>query len=440
MHLTKILPRAAFAILSLSLSAYSQTTPATAAGTTSAPATSPKLDDGAGAFVTGKYRNLFLEASHTEDQIQAKINAAYNQLLGPDPNKTFYFPAGSNANGPLAYVCAIYENDVRSEGMSYGMMLTVQMDKKADFDAIWNWSKTYMYHDNPAHPTYGYFSWQMRRDGTAMDEGPAPDGEEYFAMALYFAAHRWGNGKGIYDYKAAADRLLTDIVHRQPVAAAGGGGRGGRGGNMVNEQQAMIRFVPNSAFTDPSYHLPAFYELWARWGPEADRAFWLRAAQASRDLFQKTVHPKTGLSPAYCNWDGSPSGGARGQGAFRLDSWRTAGNWSVDWSWWAKDPRQHDFSDKLQAFFEAQGMDSYANQFTLDGTVLNVPRQAHSIGLVGMNAVASLAATDKDRAKKFVEALWNADIPTNPERYYDGALYLFSLLHCSGQFRIWPPK
>ena len=85
-------------------------------------------------------------------------------------------------------------------------------------------------------------------------------------------------------------------------------------------------------------------------------------------------------------------------------------------------------------------MDKYANQFTLDGTVLNVSRQAHSTGLIGTNAVASLAATDRERATKFVEALWNAEIPTNAERYYDGALYLFSLLHCSGQFRIWAPK
>jgi oligosaccharide reducing-end xylanase len=407
-------------------------------------ATAPKAEDGAGAFITGKYRNLFVEAGHTPQQVQAKINDAYKQLFHGDPSKTFYFPAGSNENGPLGYVCAIYENDVRSEGMSYGMMMTVQMDKKAEFDAIWNWSRTYMYHDDPNHPTYGFFSWQMRRDGTAMDELPAPDGEEYCAMALYFAANRWGNGNGIYNYKANADRLLTDMVHRQPITGTAGGRTARRQtvGKEVNDEQAMILFSPDSRnnFTDPSYHLPAFYELWARWGPENDRAFWARAAKVSRDLFQRTVHPKTGLNPAYANFDGTPNGGARGQGAFRLDSWRTASNWSVDWSWWAKDPRQREISDRLQAFFESQGMDTYANQFTLDGMVLNVSRQGHSTGLVGTNAVASLAATNTERSRKFVEALWNAEIPTGPERYYDGALYFMSLLHCSGQFRIWAPK
>ena len=25
-------------------------------------------------------------------------------------------------------------------------------------------------------------------------------------------------------------------------------------------------------------------------------------------------------------------------------------------------------------------------------------------------------------------------------RYYDGTWYLMGLLHCSGEFRIWPPK
>ena len=97
------------------------------------------------------------------------------------------------------------------------MMIAVQLDKKAEFDALWNWSKTYMYHDDPKHPTYGFFSWQMRYDGTPLSELPAPDGEEYYAMALYFAAGRWGNGTGIYNYKAEADTLLRHMVHREPI-------------------------------------------------------------------------------------------------------------------------------------------------------------------------------------------------------------------------------
>jgi oligosaccharide reducing-end xylanase len=170
---------------------------------------------GAGAFATGRYRNLLAEAGHPPEQATAKIDAAFQQLFHGDPNtQTVYYAVGTNANGPLAYLTDVANNDVRSEGMSYGMMIAVQMNKKAEFDALWNWAKTFMYRDQEGHPGRGYFSWSLNTNGTPRDEMPAPDGEEYFVMSLYFAAHRWGNGAGIYNYRAEADRILTDMVHR----------------------------------------------------------------------------------------------------------------------------------------------------------------------------------------------------------------------------------
>src|SRR5262249_50749205 len=70
-------------------------------------------------------------------------------------------------------------------------------------------------------------------------------------------------------------------------------------GPMVDEAHFMIKFVPNvqNDFTDASYHLPAFYELWARWGPAEDRDFWAKAADVSRDMFPKVTGPETGLTP-----------------------------------------------------------------------------------------------------------------------------------------------
>ena len=66
-------------------------------------------------------------------------------------------------------------------------------------------------------------------------------------------------------------------------------------GPMVDESHFMIRFVPElpGGNTDASYHLPAFYELWARWGPEEDRAFWAEAADVSRDFFNRVRGPET---------------------------------------------------------------------------------------------------------------------------------------------------
>jgi len=400
--------------------------------------------DGAGAYATGDYRNLFAESGRSKKEVAAKIDAAFQQLFHGNPEtQAVYFAAGRNAQGPLAYLTDWNNHDVRTEGMSYGMMISVQLDKKAEFDALWNWAKSYMYIGDPKHPSYGYFSWSCKTDGSPNEETAAPDGEEYFVMSLYFAAHRWGNGAGIYNYQSQADELLHTMRHR--VKMSGPTKFGLRTvANEVDEDAKMIRFVPGverGTFTDPSYHLPAFYELWARWGPQEDRAFWAEAAAASRAFFVKTTNPQTGLAPAYANFDGTPHATEFPQATiFGYDSWRTASNWSVDWSWWRKAPQEQHLSDRIQGFFRGQGLASYADLYSLDGKLWdgNAVKTGHSTGLVATNAVASLAATDP-KSKEFVEALWNSPIPAGQLRYYDGMLYLMSLLHCSGEFRIWKP-
>ncbi len=403
--------------------------------------------DGSGAYATGKYRDLFAEDGHAPAKVKAKIDAAYEQLFhGDAKTQAIAFAAGSNANGRLMYVTDWANHDVRTEGMSYGMMIAVQLNKKAEFDAIWNWAKTYMYISDPKAPSYQYFAWSCKTDGTHNSEGAAPDGESYFAMALLFAGNRWGSGSGIYDYHAEATTLLRAMMHRAVITAPGKNGPH-TVGPMVNPDPPMILFVPDGMpqpFTDPSYHLPAFYELWARWGPEEDRAFWAKAAETSRAFFVKTTNPTTGLAPSYANFDGTPHANRFPQsGEFGYDAWRTAANWSVDWSWWHKAPEEQQLSDRIQKFFASQGIDKYGPVYSLDGKDLGatpgLTHEDHPAGLVGTNAVAGLAATDRALAKQFTEALWNTPIPSGENRYYDGMLYLMSLMHAGGQFRIWMP-
>jgi oligosaccharide reducing-end xylanase len=333
----------------------------------------------------------------------------------------------------------VADRDVRSEGMSYGMMIAVQLDKRAEFDALWNWARTFMYRSATNHPARGYFSWSLQTNGVANDEMPAPDGEEYFVTALFFASCRWGDGAGIFNYKSEAARLLSDLKNRATISGPTGQGMKTCTA-LFSPNHKMVRFTPdseNGGHTDPSYQLPAFYEVWARCAPERDRVFWSEAAVASRGFFQRAANPKTGLCPEYANFDGSPWAAPWKKDSvdFRYDAWRVAMNWSVDWSWWAKDVRERELSDRLLEFFAATGT-NYANQFTLDGRPLSAD---HSTGLVAMNAVAALAAT-QPRAKQFVAELWAAPIPSGPYRYYDGMLYLLGLLHCGGEFRVWNPE
>ena len=395
-----------------------------------------------GAFATGRYRNLFAERGQPESEVEAKIAAAYASLFHGDPeSEAVVLPGPTSEYGPTAYVMDVAHEDVRSEGMSYGMMIAVQLGQKRDFDAIWTWAKLHLYHADPHHPAQGFFSWRAKPDGRTIDEMPAPDGETYFATALLFAAHRWGTGGGIFDYEMEARTLLSRMRHRAPISGVVNDGRKTTGVTLFNPEHKMVRFTPdtddfttNGDHTDPSYHLPAFYELWALWGPPADRAFWAEAAQVSRDFLVAAAHPQTGLCPDYANFDGTPLAASWDAGTvhFRWDAWRVAMNWGMDTHWFAKDPRQTALSNRLLGFFDGLGPE-YPGTYTLAGEPLD---DAPAVGLIATNAVAALAATDP-RAGAFVDRLYATPIPTGKDRYYDGVLYLLSLLHLSGNFRIW---
>src|ERR1035438_7498050 len=178
--------------------------------------------DGKGAYKTHEYRDLFAEQGHTAAESRAKIEQAFQQLFhGDGQEERVYFETGANENGTLAYMTDWANNDARTEGMSYGMMIAVELDKKREFDALWNWAKTYMLVTDRKNPSVGYFAWSMGTDGTPRSTGAAPDGEEYFTMALYFAAHRWGNGTGIYNYQAEADKILRGMRHHPVLTGTG---------------------------------------------------------------------------------------------------------------------------------------------------------------------------------------------------------------------------
>jgi endo-1,4-beta-D-glucanase Y/chitodextrinase len=376
-----------------------------------------------GAYDTGIYRNLFKELGKTDAEIQAKVDNAFNKLFyGSNNTERVYYPVGTD----MAYIRDVANNDVRSEGQSYGMMIAVQLDKKQEFDRLWKWAKTYM-QNKAGHPQEGFFAWQVRTDGTVIDANPAPDGEEYFITALFFAAHRWGNGTGIFNYEAEAQTLLDRVLTVN-----------GYNTYMFNPIEKQVVFTPIGTaadFTDPSYHLPSFYELWALWDNNNNQ-FWRDVAATSREYFKAATHPTTGLGPDYANFDGTPTDPWNGGHAdFRFDAWRIAHNIAMDYAWWQKDSWQRQHADRIQAFFRSEGITSYVNQYTLDGVRLSRNR---STGLIAMNAVTALASSGS--GLDFVQELWNASVPAGTYRYYDGMLYMLGLLHCSGNYKIYKPS
>jgi oligosaccharide reducing-end xylanase len=305
-------------------------------------------------------------------------------------------------------------------------MIAVQLDKRAEFDRLWKWAKTYMYHADG--PLRGYFAWQCRFDGTQIDPGSASDGEEWFTMALLFAAHRWPKTANGIDYAAEAQALLEEMRRDN---------RGGHITAIFDPTKKQVVFAPTAndggLYTDPSYHLPAFYELWARWDRSADgRRFWSEAATTSRSFLRHAAHPKTGLMPEYARFDGTPL--PKEKGDFRYDARRVLACVALDHAWFAADPWQVEQSNRILRFLNAQGAPC-PDLYTLDGHALSTNE---SLGLFAMAAVAGLAA-DPEQARPFVQRLWAAPPPEGKWRYYDGLLYSLALLEVGGRFKIHQP-
>jgi oligosaccharide reducing-end xylanase len=374
-----------------------------------------------GAFYTGEYRNLFKELGYREDDINKKVQEAYQTIFYGPEDERFYHEVGDD----MAYFEDTGNFDARSEGMSYGMMMCVQNDWKKEFDRLWKFSKTYMWMENGMNS--GYFAWSVQPDGTKNSYGPAPDGEEYFAMALFFASNRWGDGEGIYNYSKEARAILHECVHK--------GENGTPGDPMWEPSNKLIKFIPNCNFSDPSYHLPHFYELFALWANEEDRGFWKEAAQASREYLHKACHPVTGLSPEYAHYDGTPIT-RDNRDRYYSDAYRVPANIGTDYAWFAADEYQRTIADNVQTFFCDTVKGKIDRIYKIDGTIIE-EKALHPVAIIATNAQASLAANDTKYMRECVELFWNTPLRKGGRRYYDNCLYLFALLALSGNYRVW---
>lgn len=358
--------------------------------------------------------DLFREMGISQREIDQKLQQAFEAIF-TEPEERFYFESGNDAG----YLLDTGNLDARTEGMSYGMMMAVQRDRKDLFDRLWTFSVRYML--NRSGPYEGYFAWSVQPDGKHNSDGPAPDGEEYYAMALFFAAARWGDGEPPFDYTAQARSILRHALHQHQLTR--------KGSPMWDADTALIQFVPGFPFSDPSYHLPHFYDRFALLADEGDRPFWQRAAQASRAYLAKVCHPVTGLAPEYALYNGSPET-KHGHGDFFSDAYRVAMNIGLDSAWNGKRPEYRAIADRLQAFlWDREPWMTY----TTAGKAKEPPA-LHPTGLLATTAAAALA-TDTQLSRDWVLRLWNTPPRKGVRRYYDNCLYYFCLLMLAGEYR-----
>lgn len=358
-------------------------------------------------------KSLLEEYGYNKFEIESRVMECWNNIFDQTNPNHFYF----DAEDETGYMEDTGNDDARTEGMSYGMMMALQMNRKDIFDKIWKWARTNMYLSEG--PNAGYFCWSNNPNGKKNADGPAPDGEEYFALDLFFAAKKWGDGEGIFNYTEEARAILRTAIHGPS--------------KMWFEDTHHIRFVPNCPFSDPSYHLPHFYEVFAERADPCDKEYWLAAAKASREYLVKACHPQTGLAAEYADDDGKPLP-PKYHGTFFSDSYRVAANIGLDALWCGKTPELSTIAANIIKFFDDKDADDLKD-YMIDGKELK-KKARHPIGLIATIAEGALACEDKDRAvcERAVKRFWDTPMRKGRRRYYDNCLYFFAMLSLSGKY------
>ena len=372
------------------------------------------------------YPNFFERIGKTDQEVASRLARDFDTIFTGD--ERIYHETTVDGED-FGYLVDTGNHDVRSEGQSYGLMIAVQMNRQDMFDRIWRWTKRYMLireGDNK-----GYFGWSAQLDGTLNSTGPAPDGEAFFAMALLFAANIWTSTE--FDYAGDARDILHAMVHNKEP--------------MFNPDNKLIKFVPNMEISDPSYHLPHFLALYAKWGNPADKAFFEEAVTKSREYWVKACHPQTGLSAEYADYDGKPYN-LRNHHLFYSDAYRTGANIALDSIWCGvTDFHKQQASNILNWFSDEEKLHIVCH---IDGTPAKPEEQVtekdgrpsgvlHPLGLLATLATSG-AITQDALGDSFIQRLWDSEPRTGGRRYYDNLLYFFALMLLSGNYRMFEPS
>lgn len=371
------------------------------------------------------YPNPFKdELGKTTQQIEDRIANVYRQLFRGDDDEVIFYEEGPGE----ASIRDILHDDIRTEGIGLGMLIAVQRDERADFDALYTYTKNQL---AGSGPSAGYF----RSKCDAVSGPPVdcfdPYGMQMITMSLVFAHGRWKSDDTI-DYEAEAlaafDVMLNKEDHNRGTPD---------GVTDMFHRQARLPFdvpdVSSVAYTRPSVAMPGFYELWAQ---ATGNSFWTEAAAAGREYLTDASDPDTGLTPLRTYFDGLPVVRRDDEvsAAFDSQSYRTQLNIVLDLIWSAEpDGRQVALCDRLIAFFARVGINKYGAAYELDGTVIDGMRDP---SLIAVNGVAAMPSSHADRVA-FIQKVWDLPTVKGEPRYYSGIMQLFSLMALGGQMRVY---
>jgi endo-1,4-beta-D-glucanase Y len=296
-----------------------------------------------------------------------------------------------------------------SEGIAYGMLLSVYSSDKTLFDGFWLY-----YKDNVN--SNGVMNWRINGCSGVDGHNGATDAELDAAFALIVADYQWGS-IGTINYKNDAKTLIAAIktyeIEANTFVLKPGDAFGG------------------SQITNPSYFSPAYYRAFGAF--TNDTAFWNAVAAKAYTIINNNLTVNNavgGLVSDWCDGSGNYSSSAIGQyvndgKTYNYDAARTPWRIVVDYLWYGT-PDAKTYSKKASDFVRINlgGSVNIKDGYSQSGIQTG---QWHNAPFVGAFACAAMAGENQAHLDASYADLNNINEPDNYFNHTLKTLYSFLL-------------
>jgi endo-1,4-beta-D-glucanase Y len=293
-----------------------------------------------------------------------------------------------------------------SEGVGYGMLLTVYFADRTEFDGLWKFVQKNL-------NVNGLMGWKVTCAGfdqSAGGAGSATDGDIDIALSLVAAVDQWGE-----TYRQSAlDYLKAIKTHDYTMCSA-------TGRVMATDGD----WDKGCRASNSSYWAPAYDRVFDEFTHDA---FWGQAANDAIALWISNRNVTTGLVANAVNQDGTTTDG---QNYVDYNGCRVPWRAVLDYLWYGTAGAK-DVTDKITDWVDPRGPGNLFDGYNTDGTFRAGSHWNGSDCFNGGYATAAMSKS-QDRVDRFTKYFMSLTV----DNYYETTLRALYALMLSGHF--WKP-
>jgi endo-1,4-beta-D-glucanase Y len=293
-----------------------------------------------------------------------------------------------------------------SEGMGYGMLLTVYFGDKKEFDGLWKFARRNL----NSNALLGWKVSCVGFDESVGGAGSATDGDVDIALALVAAVDQWGDA-----YRPSALEYLKAIKAHDFGTCRGSGRTMATNGDWDRGCSA----------SNTSYWTPAYDRVFDEFTHDP---FWRQAANDAVTLWLANRNDVTGLVANGVNQDGTVGAG---QSYVDYNGCRVPWRAVLDYLWYGTEGAKN-VTDRITDWVDARGPGHLFDGYNTDGTARAGSHWNGSDCFNGGYATAAMSKS-QDRVDRFTAYFMSLPV----DNYYETSLRALYALTLSGNF--WRP-